>query len=57
MRYHQDIDRRSLAMAKAVAELIDADPAQAGLERACAELDAKAAALARSRSLAARRGV
>jgi hypothetical protein len=31
---HQQIDRRSLAMAKAVAERIDADPRRAGLEKA-----------------------
>ncbi len=31
---HQQIDRRSLALAKAVVERIDADPQRAGLEKA-----------------------
>jgi hypothetical protein len=34
MRTHELIDRRSLAMAQAVAEAIDRDPARAGLARA-----------------------
>ena len=34
MRTHQDIDARSLAMARAIVATIDADPARAGLVRA-----------------------
>ena len=34
MKTHADIDRRSLALARAVAQKIDADPARGGLERA-----------------------
>jgi len=34
MKTHQDIDRRSLALAQVVAAAIDRDPSQAGLSRA-----------------------
>ena len=34
MRTHQQIDERSLAMARAIVARIDADPARAGFERA-----------------------
>lgn len=34
MKTHDQIDRRSLALARAVAEAIDRDPARSGLERA-----------------------
>lgn len=34
METHQDIDRRSLAMARQIVAKIDADPQRAGLERA-----------------------
>jgi hypothetical protein len=34
MKSHQDIDKRSLALAQAVAEKIDADPSRQGLVRA-----------------------
>ena|SRR6185436_281399 len=34
MRTHQQIDQRSLAMAKAIVARIDADPSRAGLTRA-----------------------
>jgi hypothetical protein len=34
MPSHQKIDRRSLAMARAIVERIDADPARTGLSRA-----------------------
>ena len=34
MRTHQEVDNRSLALARAVASVIDADPERAGLERA-----------------------
>jgi hypothetical protein len=34
MRTHQEIDQRSLAMARCIVERIDHDPGQAGLEKA-----------------------
>jgi len=34
MRTHRGIDARSLAMAQAIAKIIDADPARSGLEKA-----------------------
>lgn len=34
MRTHEDIDRRSLALARAVADKIEADPARKGLQKA-----------------------
>ena len=34
MKTHEQIDRRSLALARAVADAIDRDPSRAGLERA-----------------------
>lgn len=34
MKTHQDIDRRSLAMARAIVGKIDADPARDGLQKA-----------------------
>jgi hypothetical protein len=34
MKTHEQIDRRSLALARAVVEAIDQDPARVGLERA-----------------------
>lgn len=34
MRTHQQIDQRSLEMARAIVERIDADPSRAGFERA-----------------------
>ncbi len=39
VRTHQEIDQRSLDLARAIAEKIDADPARAGLERARRVLD------------------
>jgi hypothetical protein len=34
MRTHEQIDQRSLALARAIAETIDLDPSRGGLERA-----------------------
>lgn len=45
MRTHEQIDRRSLALARAVVDAIDRDPARRGLDRArltCSRWDADA---------------
>lgn len=39
MRTHDEIDRRSLELARAVVSAIDGDPARAGLERARANCE------------------
>ena len=39
MNTHEDIDRRSLLLARAIVEMIDTDPGKKGLEKARANCD------------------